>query len=158
MIESSLTEQFLDRHNARNSCHLYSMPTDASMPPVEKIIWRKWKRGTCALTLSLRTNLAIGNFPEVTHTLSFYPRASKLNLFAIYGQWVPRYGPIFKICHIWAWNLAISQSSKSCKYTPFLPQGVKIKLIFTLLAAVSEIQAYFQTRGPGALTLCLVSC
>ncbi len=41
-------------------------------------------------------------------------------------------------------NLAIGQSSRSCTYTLFLPQGVEIELIFTLRAAVSEIQADFQ--------------
>ena len=47
-------------------------------------------------------------------------------------------------CHIWAWNLAFGQSSRSCTYTLFLPQGGEIDLIFTLRAAVSEIWADFQ--------------
>ncbi len=46
-------------------------------------------------------------------------------------------------CHIWAWNLESDQSSKSCTYTPFLPQGVEIEFIFALHAAVSEIRAIF---------------
>ncbi len=29
----------------------------------------------------------------------------------------------FQNCHIWAWNLAIGQSSRSCTYRLFLPQG-----------------------------------
>ena len=33
--------------------------------------------------------------PEVAHILSFYPKGSKLSLFLLYGQWFPRYGPIF---------------------------------------------------------------
>ncbi len=34
---------------------------------------------------------------EVAHIPSFYPKGSKLSLFLLYGQWFPRYGPIFKI-------------------------------------------------------------
>ncbi len=42
------------------------------------------------------------------------------------------------------WPNPGGQSSKSCTYTVFLPQGAEIELIFTLRAAVSEIQADFQ--------------
>ncbi len=65
----------------------------------------------------------LAKVPEVAHILSFLPMGSKLNLFSLYGQRFPRYGPIFKIGHIWAWNLAIGQSARSCKYTLFLLQG-----------------------------------
>ena len=50
----------------------------------------------------------------------------------------------FQNCHIWAWNLAIGQSSRSCTCTRFLPQGVKLELIFALRAVVSEMLANFQ--------------
>ncbi len=40
--------------------------------------------------------------------------------------------------------LTIGQSFRSCTYTRFLSQGVEIELIFTLRAAVSEIQVDFQ--------------
>ncbi len=49
----------------------------------------------------------------------------------------------FQNYHIWVWNLAIGQSSRSWTYTPFLSHGVEIKLIFALQAAVSEIWADF---------------
>ena len=42
-------------------------------------------------------NFAIGQVPEVAHILSFYPKGSKLSLFALYGQWFPTYGAIFKL-------------------------------------------------------------
>ncbi len=86
---------------------------------------------------------SLAKVPEVTHILSFHPRGSKLSLFSLYGQWFSRYGLIFKTA-IWAWNLAIGQSARCCTYTLFIPQGVEIKFIFTLRAAVSEIQADFQ--------------
>ncbi len=54
---------------------------------------------------------------------SFYPSASKLRLFLFYGQRFQRYGSIFQNCNIWAWNVAIGQSARSCTYTLFLPQG-----------------------------------
>ncbi len=47
--------------------------------------------------------------------------------------------------HIWALNLVIRQSARSCTYTLFLHQGVEIELLFALWAAVSEIWAHFQT-------------
>ncbi len=79
----------------------------------------------------------LAKFSEVAHKLSFYLRGPKLSLFSLYR-------PIFKNCHIWAWNLAIGQTSRSCMYTDFLPQGVKIELIFALRAVISEIGADFQ--------------
>ena len=39
--------------------------------------------------------------------------------------------------------VAIGQSSRSCTYTLFLPQGVEIELIFALRAAVSETWPIF---------------
>ena len=50
----------------------------------------------------------------------------------------------FSNCHIWAWNLASGQSNRSCTYTLFLPQGLEVKLIFALWAAVSKIRANYQ--------------
>ncbi len=34
----------------------------------------------------------------------------------------------FQNCHIWAWNLAIGESSRSCTYTAFLTKGSKLTL------------------------------
>ncbi len=79
--------------------------------------------------------------PEVAYGPSFYPMGSKLSLFSLYESWFPRYRLIFKIGHIWAWNLGVGQS---CTYTFFLLQGVEIDLIFGLWAAVSKIWADFQ--------------
>ncbi len=38
----------------------------------------------------------VAKVPEVVHTLSFYPRGSKLSLSSLYWEQFPRYGPIFK--------------------------------------------------------------
>ncbi len=67
----------------------------------------KITRGPWALTFCLRSNF-------------------RINLFSLYGQQFPRYRPDFQNYHIWAWNLAIGQSYRSCSYTMytlFLPQG-----------------------------------
>ncbi len=83
--------------------------------------------------------------PEVTYiVLSFYPMGSKLSLFWPYEHRFPKYGQYFHNCHIWAWNLAIGQSFRSCTYSLFLPQWVENEFIFALRAAVSEIWADFQ--------------
>ena len=81
--------------------------------------------------------------PEVAHILSFYPR---VEIGPIFDQRAAVLGmrANFPTCYIWAWNLAIGQSSRSCIYTPFLPQGVVNELIFALRTALSEIPADFQ--------------
>ncbi len=56
-------------------------------------------------------------------------------------------------CHIWAWNLAKSQSSRSCTYT-LLPQGDEIDLIFAIWAAVSEIRGRFSKLPYLGMKLC----
>ncbi len=123
---------------------------------------------------------------EVEYILCFCPRGG--------GQIQAAVSEIqadFQNCHIWAWSLAIGQSSRSCMciysfypqggrnwaliychsttnsfrdmgrfskwpdfqtfqklhrctYTLFLPQVVKIELIFTLRAAVSDTQTNFK--------------
>ncbi len=74
--------------------------------------------------------------------LHVYPGGRKL----IFAPWAAfsEIGAVFQNWHIWAWNLAIRQSSRSCTYTLSLPQRVEIELIFTLWAVVSEIWADFQ--------------
>ncbi len=86
-------------------------------------------RGPWALALCLRTNLLLAKVPEVAHIPSFYPRGVKLSLFLLYEQQFPRYGPFFLTCHIWAWNLASGQSSRSCtRYLLSTPRGSKLRL------------------------------
>ena len=79
----------------------------------------------------------LAKVPEVAHTLSFYPKGSKLSLFLLYGQRFLRYGPIFKIAIFGheTWSLA---TVPYVAHTLFLPQGVEIELIFGQRAAVSE--------------------
>ncbi len=38
----------------------------------------------------------------------------------------------------------VGQISRSCRYTPFLPQRIEIELLFALRAAVSKIRAIFK--------------
>ena len=81
------------------------------------------------------------NVSEVAYVTlrSFYPRGQ---------NWTYFYSPSsifcdtgwFSNCHIWVWNLGIGQSSRSCTYTSFLPQRVKIDLIFILRAAASKMR------------------
>ncbi len=66
--------------------------------------------------------------PEVAHMHSFYLRGSKLSLFFVQRAAASEKLAHFQNCHIWAWNVAISQSSRSCTYTFFLPQGSKLSL------------------------------
>ncbi len=80
---------------------------------------------------------------DPTHIPSFYPRGSKLSLFLLYRHRFPRYRPIFKIAifgHV-TWQVA---KVPEVAHTLFLHQGVEIKVIFALRAAVSEIWANFQ--------------
>ena len=95
-------------------------------------------------------NLAIDKGSRsCTYTL-FLPQVSKLGLFSLYRQRIPRYEqPDFQNYRIWAWNLASTKTSRSCTYTLFFPWGVEIELIFALRAAISEIQAIFQNCHTG---------
>ena len=57
----------------------------------------------------------------------------------------PRYSVIIKIAILGYENEVLFEKIyRSCIWTLFLPQGVKIELIFALRAAVSEIRADFQ--------------
>ncbi len=69
--------------------------------------WQKFQK---LHTHSLSSTVAIWghktwslvHVPEISHIPFFYPKGSKLGLFLLYRQQFPSYGPIFKICHIWA--------------------------------------------------------
>ena len=94
----------------------------------------------------------------------FLPQGVEIGfIFALLAAVSEIQADFFLNCHIWAWYLAIAQSSRTVTYTPFLPRGsklslfwlygqafprygpmgVEIKLIFPLRAAVSEIRADF---------------
>ncbi len=81
-------------------------------------------------------------FAKFPHILPF--QGFKLQLILALQAVVSEIQADFQNCHIWAWNLASGQSSRSCTYTLFLPQGVEIGLNFALRATVSKIQAVFQ--------------
>ncbi len=71
------------------------------------------KRGQNKNTLNFPTILTI----KIQWNLSLRPLHIRTN---------------FQNCHIWAWNLASGQSSRSCTYALFLPQGVEIELICSM--------------------------
>ncbi len=91
-------------------------------------------------------NLAIGQ--SCTYTSSLLQGVVYELILALWAA-VSETWADFKNCHMWAWNLAISQSSRSCTDTLFLPQGVKIELNFALWAVVSEIWAIFKIAISG---------
>ncbi len=64
------------------------------------------------------------------HTCSFStPGGRNWGYFALRAA-VSEVSANFQNCHIWAWNLASGQSSRSCTYALFLPQGFEIELYF----------------------------
>ncbi len=68
----------------------------------------------------------LANVPEVAHISPFYPRGSKFSLFFALRAAVSEIWAGFENCHIWAWNLAIGQSSRTCTYIhPMLPPSPK---------------------------------
>ncbi len=100
--------------------------------------------------------MAIGQSSEVAHTLSLF-QGIEIKIEPIFALWaaVPEIQANFQNCHIWAWNLAIGRSARSCTYTFFLPQGVEIELIFALRVMVSEIGADFQNDHISAWNLAI---
>ncbi len=87
-------------------------------------------RGPWALTLCLRTNMAIGQSSEVVHTLSLslYPQGLKLSLFSLYGQRFLRYRPIFKIAIFGHETLLLANVPKVAHIPSFYPRGSKFSL------------------------------
>ena len=108
-------------------------------------------------TKGLRTNLAIGQSsrsctntrflsqgveiePIFTLRAAFFEIPFKISkLYKVYRKYIRN----FQNFHIWAWNLAIGQGSRSCTYTLFLREGGKSELISALWAAVFEIRGWF---------------
>ena len=79
-------------------------------------------------------------------TITFYPRVSKSSLFFALRAAVSGMQADFQNCHIWAWNLAIGQSSRSCIYHLYRLSFYTRDwnwAYFTLWTAVSEIRAEF---------------
>ncbi len=92
-------------------------------------------------------NLAIGQSARsCTKSLSFYPNGSNLSLyFCSKGSGFWDIGRFSKLPYLgMKLGDSFGQSSRSCTFTLFLPQGIEIELIFALRAAVSELRANFQ--------------
>ncbi len=95
----------------------------------------QYTRGPWALKLCLRTHLAIDHSSrQMSHIHFFYPRWVEVELIFALSAVVSEIQADFENCHIWAWNLAIGQSFRSCTYILFLPNGVEIELILALRA------------------------
>ncbi len=96
----------------------------------------------------LGMKLGIGPKVQQLHIYSLSTPVEGVDIELIFALWaaVSEIRANVQNCHIWAWNVASRQISRSCTYALFLPKGVEIELIFALLAAVSEIQAKFQNR------------
>ncbi len=62
----------------------------------------------------------------VAHILSQYPTGSTLSLFSLIWAAVSEIRAYFQNCHLWAWNLVIGQSCRSCTYTLSVRQGSKL--------------------------------
>ena len=67
------------------------------------------------------------------------PGGSKLSLFSLYGQWFPRYLPIFKIIIFGHETWPLAKVPEVAHIPSVYPNGGEIELIFALWAAVCEI-------------------
>ena len=80
--------------------------------------------------LCLRTNLANCQSSRSCPYTPFLPQGSTLNLFSLYQQQFPRYGPIFKIAIFGheTWPLVkVPEVAHTCIYF-FYPTGLKLGL------------------------------
>ncbi len=80
-----------------------------------------------------------GRFSKLPHLgmkIGHWLKFQKLHIYSLSTPWGQNWAYIFALratvseiqadfqnCHIWAWNLPIGQSSRSCTYTIFVPQG-----------------------------------
>ena len=98
-------------------------------------------RGPWALTLCLRTNLAIGQSSRSYTYTAFLPQGSNLSLFSLYEQQFPRYVAIFKIAifghEIWP-SAKVPEIAHIASFYP------KIELIFAPRAAIPRYRLIFK--------------
>ena len=92
--------------------------------------------------------------PKFAHIL-FLPQGVKIGLSFALQAAVSGIKADFQTCHIWAWNLAIGQSTRSCTYTLFWPKYQKLH-IYSLstpcreskLSLFSLYEQWFLRYGP----------
>ncbi len=115
--------------------HIYSLSTRGD---------RKWAyfRSTDS---SFRDTVWFSKLPYLGMELGHWQNIQKLHIYSLSTargwNWatfalraaVSETRADFQTCHVWAWNLAIGQSSRNCTYTLFVSQEVEIKLIVTLI-------------------------
>ncbi len=117
--------------------HIFSLSTPWS---------RTWSRNWayfCFMGSGFRDTGWFSKLPQSAMKYGHWQRFQKLYIHSLsYPMIRPRgqnwdyfhsMGSGFQVMgQFWAWNLVIGQSSRSCTYNLFLPQGVEIELIFTL--------------------------
>ncbi len=67
------------------------------------------------------------SFRSCTYT-PFLPQGLKLSLFLLYGQWFPRYGPIFKIAIFGHETWPLAKVPEVAHIGSFYPRGSKLSL------------------------------
>ncbi len=77
--------------------------------------------------ISLRSNLAFSKSCRSCAYTFFLPKGGDIELIFVLRAAVSEKQAYFQNCHIWGWNLAIGQSSRSCTI-PFYPGGSKLSL------------------------------
>ena len=83
----------------------------------------------------------LAKVPEFAHIPPFYPRGSKLSNFTLRTA----ISEMFKLAIFGHETWPLAKVPKVAHILTFYPRGVEMELIFTLRAAVSEIQANFQS-------------
>ena len=82
----------------------------------------------------------LAKVPEVAHILSFYPEGRNWAYFCSRGSSFRDTGPFSKLPYL---GMKLNgQSARSCTYTLFLPQGVKIEVIFDARDTVKQIEHF----------------
>ncbi len=73
-------------------------------------------------------NLTIGQSARSCTYILFLPQGSKVSLFSLYGQWFPRYGPIFKIAIFGHETWPLAKVPELADTLPLYPRGSKLSL------------------------------
>ncbi len=89
--------------------------------------------------------------PEIAHTVYslFLPQGVKIEPIFVLQAAISKIRAEFQNCHIWAWNLAISHSSRSCTYILFLKVPKVAHTVYSLSTPWGQNWAYFRCTGSG---------
>ncbi len=83
-----------------------------------------------SLDALLKNQLGHGPRFQKFHIHTFYPRGGgvKFRLFLLYGEWFPRYGPIFKIAIFGHETWQVAKVPEITHMLSFYPKGLKLSL------------------------------